>query len=111
MSRNVGSVVLPEKNNIKIEVRQFVLNIGIGGLIIADEFTFDNVRKCVGAICSYLKTQEAGDGKKVLAGHDLVVCGREVYVRLPQQLRRKRIPRVVMHRANTYAHNIACDPE
>lgn len=45
--------------------------------IIADEFTFDNVRNVTEAICSYLKTQEAGDGKTLLVGHDSRFMGEK----------------------------------
>src|SRR4051812_25740536 len=38
--------------------------------IIADEFTFENVRGVIEAICGYLKTQPDLAGKPVIIGHD-----------------------------------------
>jgi phosphoglucomutase len=38
--------------------------------IIADEFTFERVRLVTDAICSYLTTNKAGDGKTLIVGHD-----------------------------------------
>ncbi len=38
--------------------------------IIADDFTFDNVRLVTKAICSYLKTKDAGSGRTFIVGHD-----------------------------------------
>ncbi len=77
--------------------------------IIADEFTFDNVRNVSEAICSYLTI------KKLVTVRRSSGMIRGLWARslrpFPQKLLRKRIPRAVMHRANTYAHNIACDPE
>ncbi len=38
--------------------------------IIADNFTFDNVRLVTEAICSYLKTQRTESGQTLIVGHD-----------------------------------------
>ncbi len=38
--------------------------------IIADEFTFANVRKVTESICRYLTVEESGTGKTLLIGHD-----------------------------------------
>lgn len=45
--------------------------------IIADEFTFENVRSVSEAICSYLTTNEAGDGKTLILGHDSRFMGEK----------------------------------
>lgn len=45
--------------------------------VIADEFTFENVRKVVNAICSYLKTQEGHEGGTVIVGHDSRFMGEK----------------------------------
>src|SRR6187200_2065042 len=38
--------------------------------IIADDFTFENVKRVTNAICSYLKTSKDGDGTTLIVGHD-----------------------------------------
>ena len=38
--------------------------------IIADDFTFGNVRTVTEAICSYLKSQPTGDKGTLVIGHD-----------------------------------------
>jgi phosphoglucomutase len=38
--------------------------------IIADDFTFENVRLVTNAICSYLTTSKHGDGHTLVVGHD-----------------------------------------
>jgi phosphoglucomutase len=38
--------------------------------IIADEFTFDNVRAVTEAICGYLTTERSGEPIKLVVGHD-----------------------------------------
>jgi phosphoglucomutase len=38
--------------------------------IIADDFTFENVRLVTNAICSYLTTSQQGDGHTLIVGHD-----------------------------------------
>ena len=43
--------------------------------IIADDFTFVNVRLVTEAICSYLKTSGAGSGRKLIVGHDTRFMG------------------------------------
>lgn len=45
--------------------------------VIADEFTFENVRKVVNAICSYLKTQEGHEGGPIIVGHDSRFMGEK----------------------------------
>ncbi|HCA56750.1 MAG TPA: phosphoglucomutase [Blastocatellia bacterium] len=45
--------------------------------VIADEFTFENVRKVVNAICSYLKTQEGHEGGTIIVGHDSRFMGEK----------------------------------
>ena len=45
--------------------------------IIADEFTFEKVRLVTEAICSYLTTYEAGDGKTLIVGHDSRFMGEK----------------------------------
>ena len=45
--------------------------------VIADEFTFENVRKVVNAICSYLKTQEGSEGGTIIVGHDSRFMGEK----------------------------------
>jgi len=38
--------------------------------IIADEFTYKNVRLVTNAICSYLKNESGGNGQTLIVGHD-----------------------------------------
>lgn len=45
--------------------------------IIADDFTFENVRAVTNAICSYLKTQDTGDGRKLIIGNDSRFMGEK----------------------------------
>lgn len=45
--------------------------------IIADEFTFENVRVVSEAICSYLTINKAGDGKTLIVGHDSRFMGEK----------------------------------
>jgi phosphoglucomutase len=45
--------------------------------IIADEFTFERVRSVIEAICSYLTTNNAGDGKTLIVGHDSRFMGEK----------------------------------
>lgn len=45
--------------------------------IIADEFTFQNVRRVTEAICGYLKTEGAGSGTKLIVGHDSRFMGEQ----------------------------------
>ena len=45
--------------------------------VIADEFTFENVRKVVNAICSYLRTQEGHEGGIIIVGHDSRFMGEK----------------------------------
>jgi phosphoglucomutase len=43
--------------------------------VIADEFTFQNVRAVTEAICGYLKTEGANSGTKLIIGHDTRFMG------------------------------------
>src|ERR1035437_3974665 len=43
--------------------------------IIADEFTFDNVRRVTEGICSYLTTNRSPQGQKLIVGHDTRFMG------------------------------------
>jgi phosphoglucomutase len=43
--------------------------------VIADEFTFQNVRRVTEAICGYLKTEGANSGTKLIVGHDTRFMG------------------------------------
>ncbi|MFN0279139.1 MAG: phosphoglucomutase/phosphomannomutase family protein [Pyrinomonadaceae bacterium] len=45
--------------------------------IIANEFTFENVRAVSEAICSYLTTQNANDGNLLVVGHDSRFMGEK----------------------------------
>lgn len=45
--------------------------------VIADEFTFENVRKVVNAICSYLKTQAGHEGGTIIVGYDSRFMGEK----------------------------------
>lgn len=44
---------------------------------IADEFTFQNVRKVVEAICGYLKTEGSANGNALVVGHDSRFMGEK----------------------------------
>lgn len=45
--------------------------------IIADDFTFENVRNVSESICSYLTTNKAGDGKTLIVGNDSRFMGEK----------------------------------
>jgi len=45
--------------------------------IIADDFTFENVRLVTDAICGYLTTDESGSGKTLIVGHDSRFMGEK----------------------------------
>jgi phosphoglucomutase len=45
--------------------------------IIADEFTFQNVRRVVEAVCGYLKTEGTAGGKTLIVGHDSRFMGEK----------------------------------
>lgn len=45
--------------------------------IIADEFTFQNVRRVTEAICGYLKTEEGESGNTLVVGHDSRFMGEQ----------------------------------
>ena len=38
--------------------------------VIAEDFTFENVKRVVGSICRYLKTEEGNSGNTIIIGHD-----------------------------------------
>jgi phosphoglucomutase len=45
--------------------------------IIADDFTFENVRRVTEAICRYLKNSGSGNGSKLIIGHDSRFMGEK----------------------------------
>lgn len=45
--------------------------------IIADDFTFENVRRVTNAICSYLKRQDESTGQTLIIGHDTRFMGEQ----------------------------------
>jgi len=45
--------------------------------IIADDFTFENVRLVTDAICGYLTTDGSGSGKTLIVGHDSRFMGEK----------------------------------
>ena len=45
--------------------------------IIAEDFTFENVRLVTEAICSYLKTRDSEAGQKLVVGHDSRFMGEK----------------------------------
>src|SRR5215203_2870129 len=45
--------------------------------IIAEDFTFDNVRRVSSAICSYLKRQDEVTGQTLIIGHDTRFMGEQ----------------------------------
>jgi phosphoglucomutase len=45
--------------------------------IIAEEFTFDNVRKVIEAVCGYLKSEDQHDQQKLIVGHDSRFMGEK----------------------------------
>ncbi|MGB7070535.1 MAG: phosphoglucomutase/phosphomannomutase family protein, partial [Pyrinomonadaceae bacterium] len=45
--------------------------------IIADQFTFSNVRLVTEAICSYLKDGRASEEQKLIVGHDSRFMGEK----------------------------------
>jgi len=63
--------------------------------IIADEFTFENVRLVSEAICSYLTTNEAGDGKTLIVGNDSRFMG-EKFVAVAAEVALKKGFRVLV---------------
>ena len=45
--------------------------------VIADEFTFENVRSVTNAICSYLKSRDGSKGQTLIIGHDTRFMGEQ----------------------------------
>ncbi|MFL6468524.1 MAG: phosphoglucomutase/phosphomannomutase family protein [Pyrinomonadaceae bacterium] len=45
--------------------------------VIADDFTFENVRSVTNAICSYLKRQDETTGQTLIIGHDTRFMGEQ----------------------------------
>lgn len=45
--------------------------------IIADDFTFRNVEKVTGAVCSYLKIKDSNSGQTLIVGHDSRFMGEK----------------------------------
>jgi phosphoglucomutase len=45
--------------------------------VIADEFTFENVRCVTNAICSYLKSRDESKGQTLIIGHDTRFMGEQ----------------------------------
>lgn len=57
--------------------------------IIADEFTFENVRKVTESICSYLKTQNDASGTTLVIAHDSRFMG-ETFSQVAAELAAKK---------------------
>src|SRR6476646_8839383 len=55
--------------------------------VIADEFTFQNVRAVTEAICGYLKTEGANSGTKLIVGNDTRFMG-EAFVDVAAEIAR-----------------------
>src|SRR5687768_6347850 len=45
--------------------------------VIADEFTFENVKRVTEAICSYLTTERTAEGQTLIVGHDSRFMGEK----------------------------------
>jgi len=54
------------------QIRLMAIRFGTSGwrAIIADDFTFENVRLVTEAICGYLKTKEIEESQTLIVGHD-----------------------------------------
>ena len=63
--------------------------------IIADEFTFSNVRLVTGSICSYLKESLSGSGQTIIVGHDTRFMG-EQFSRAAAEIAKKKGFRVLL---------------
>ena len=57
--------------------------------VIADEFTFQNVRAVTEAICGYLKSEGANSGTKLIVGHDTRFMG-EAFADVAAEIAAKR---------------------
>ena len=62
--------------------------------IIADDFTFENVRLVTEAICSYLKTHNAASGQTLIVGHDSRFMG-ETFTNVAAEIAAKKGFRVL----------------
>ncbi len=63
--------------------------------IIADEFTFENVRKVTEAICSYLKKNSDESGQVLIIGHDSRFMG-EIFCGVAAEIAKKKGFRVLL---------------
>lgn len=63
--------------------------------IIADEFTFENVRKVTEAICSYLKENAGEVGKTLIIGHDSRFMG-EIFSKVAAEIAKNKGFRVLL---------------
>ncbi len=63
--------------------------------IIADEFTFSNVRLVIEAVCSYLKENSSDTGKILIVGHDTRFMG-EQFSRTAAEIAKKKGFRVLL---------------
>ncbi|HSK72147.1 MAG TPA: phosphoglucomutase/phosphomannomutase family protein [Pyrinomonadaceae bacterium] len=63
--------------------------------IIADEFTFDNVRKVTEAICSYLKESFSEGQKTLIVGHDSRFMG-EQFAQVAAEIAKRKGFRVLL---------------
>lgn len=68
--------------------------------IIADEFTFQNVRRVVEAVCGYLKTEDASGNRTLVVGHDTRFMG-EQFADVAAELARQKGFRVLKCTAPT----------
>jgi phosphoglucomutase len=63
--------------------------------VIADEFTFENVRKIAEAICSYLKKNSLESGQTLIIGHDSRFMG-EIFCGVAAEIAKKKGFRVLL---------------
>lgn len=63
--------------------------------IIADDFTFDNVRQVTEAICSYLTENPSGDRKTLIIGHDTRFMG-EKFAEVAAEISKRKGFRVLL---------------
>ena len=62
--------------------------------IIADDFTFDNVRLVTEAVCSYLKTKDESPGQQLIVGNDSRFMG-ETFATVASEIAAKKGVRVL----------------
>lgn len=74
-----------------------VIRFGTSGWrsIIADDFTYENVRLVTEAICSYLKNSSTGEGRALIIGHDTRFMG-EKFSQVAAEIAKKRGFRVLL---------------